>query len=167
MKFYIPEGENYREVQVEPTDDGFVVTLGGSQLQVQAIPMDEQRLAVMVNHHPRVVEVQQQGPQVVFRTDGNEYAVEVLTEQERLSREMFGDSGADQSASEIRAPMPGLVLNVLVAPGDAVSVGQPLLIMEAMKMENEIRSTVDGVIKQVVVQPQQPVEKDELLIVLE
>ncbi|MCK4806575.1 MAG: biotin/lipoyl-binding protein, partial [Candidatus Aegiribacteria sp.] len=47
------------------------------------------------------------------------------------------------------APLPGLILKVLVKEGDAVNAGQPLAIMEAMKMENEVKSPVDGVVKDV------------------
>ncbi|MCB0022198.1 MAG: acetyl-CoA carboxylase biotin carboxyl carrier protein subunit [Caldilinea sp.] len=65
------------------------------------------------------------------------------------------------------APIPGLVVKVLAAAGDAIEEGQPLVILEAMKMENEIRSMRPGVIKSVEVAPGQRVEQNAVLIVLE
>ena len=67
----------------------------------------------------------------------------------------------------VAAPIPGLVVKVLVAAGDAIEEGQPLVILEAMKMENEIRSMRPGVVKSVEVAPGQRVEQNAVLIVLE
>ena len=61
--------------------------------------------------------------------------------------------------------MPGVVKEVRVAPGDAVEPHQPLLVLEAMKMENEIRSDRHGVVREVLVRPGQAVEKGARLVV--
>jgi pyruvate carboxylase subunit B len=62
--------------------------------------------------------------------------------------------------------MPGLVVRVLVAPGEAVSAGQGLVVMEAMKMENELRATTAGVVTGVVVTPGTAVDKGAVLVTL-
>ena len=67
----------------------------------------------------------------------------------------------------IRSPMPGNILKVLVQAGSAVSKGQPLMILEAMKMENEIIAPRDGVVKSVSVQAGATVDTDALLCVLQ
>lgn len=67
----------------------------------------------------------------------------------------------------ITAPIPGLVVKVLINVGDAVEEGQPLVILEAMKMENEIRSMRSGVVKSIVATPGQRVEQNAILVVLE
>ncbi|MDA0732607.1 MAG: biotin/lipoyl-binding protein [Bacteroidetes bacterium] len=72
-----------------------------------------------------------------------------------------GDSGAD---SQLCAPMPGKVLSVLVEAGQDVKVGDSLLILEAMKMENVIKSAVDGTIEDVNAKAGLAVEKGELLV---
>ena len=64
------------------------------------------------------------------------------------------------------APMPGLLVRVNVQPGDEVQVGQPLVVMEAMKMENELRSTASGIVGSVRVQPGVAVEKGAVLVEL-
>ncbi len=68
------------------------------------------------------------------------------------------------SLKEIKAPMPGLILDLKVAPGDQVQKGDVLLILEAMKMENSIKSPGDGVVKEVKVSLKQSVEKNQVLI---
>ena len=67
----------------------------------------------------------------------------------------------------ITAPIPGLVVKVLVAEGDAIEENQPLVLLEAMKMENELRSMRGGIVKSVVVAPGQRVEQNAVLLVLE
>ncbi len=69
-----------------------------------------------------------------------------------------------RKAKHVAAAMPGRVLRVLVAPGDAVAQGQPLVVLEAMKMENEVKSPQDGVVSAVAVQAGQPVNAGDVLI---
>ncbi len=70
------------------------------------------------------------------------------------------------SQSEIRSEMPGRILKVLVKAGDQIQAGQPLAIMEAMKMENEVRAIAPAIIKAVHIQPGQSCESGSLLIEL-
>ena len=71
-----------------------------------------------------------------------------------------------RGATTVRSPMPGRVVKVLVAAGDAVQAGQPLLVLEAMKMENEVRAAVSGSVAAVHVAPGTPVEHNALLVTL-
>ncbi len=68
---------------------------------------------------------------------------------------------------EIRALMPGRITSILVKEGDSVEAGSPLLILEAMKMQNEIVSPISGRVKKIQVQEGVAVKKDAILIVLE
>jgi biotin carboxyl carrier protein len=68
------------------------------------------------------------------------------------------------ASAEIRSPMPGKVVKLLVSVGDAVTAGQGLVLFEAMKMQNELRSPQDGVVADVDVQPGQAVEARERLL---
>ncbi len=67
---------------------------------------------------------------------------------------------------EVKSPMPGKVVKLLVSPGEFVSAGQPVLLFEAMKMQNELRSPEDGVIAEVAVEAGQAIEARERLYVL-
>ena len=73
----------------------------------------------------------------------------------------------NEKVDSVLAPMPGLVLKLMVAAGDAVEEGQPLLILEAMKMENVIKSPTSGVIKSIDVSVGAAVEKKKVLLVFE
>ncbi|MFZ1768524.1 MAG: acetyl-CoA carboxylase biotin carboxyl carrier protein subunit, partial [Caldilinea sp.] len=67
----------------------------------------------------------------------------------------------------VKAPIPGLVTRIHVEPGQLVELGQPLLVLEAMKMENEIRSPLAGAVRQLVVKPGQTVTLSELMLEIE
>jgi pyruvate carboxylase subunit B len=94
---------------------------------------------------------------------------EVQVEDERTRRLNAGRKLPAMPAGElaVTAPIPGLVVKVLVNAGDAIQEGQALVILEAMKMENEIRALRSGVIKKVEVAAGQRVEQNGILLVLE
>jgi biotin carboxyl carrier protein len=71
---------------------------------------------------------------------------------------------SQQNINILKAPMPGLILKLMVKVGDQIKKGDALIILEAMKMENILSSPVDGVIKEIKVKPQQTVEKNNVLI---
>ena len=96
--------------------------------------------------------------------DGRRLEVTVEDAQ-RLMLERFGMAdGASAAQREVRAPMPGLVLAVHVAPGEHVEAGARLAVLEAMKMENELRAAHAGTIAKVHVASGQAVTKGALLI---
>lgn len=80
----------------------------------------------------------------------------VQDRNERVARPRSGDG-------RIKAPIPGLITRILVEPGVSVRAGQPLLVLEAMKMENEIRAPFDGVISSIQATPGETVVRNQLL----
>lgn len=85
-----------------------------------------------------------------------------------LKRKKFLESQAGSSSSvTIDAPMPGKIVELLVEEGADVKAGEPILILEAMKMQNEISSHVDGVIRKIAIRQNDSVMKDDLLIEIE
>ncbi|MBF8193637.1 ATP-grasp domain-containing protein [Nonomuraea sp. K274] len=88
-----------------------------------------------------------------------------------FTRHLIGDPGDRPGAAAagdgvVRSPMPGTVLVVKAQPGDRVSEGQPLVIVEAMKMEHTVTAPHDGVVSELAVQPGQPVDMDAVLAVV-
>lgn len=81
-----------------------------------------------------------------------------------LLEKMGMASSGSGKLKEIKAPMPGLILDLKVKPGDQVKKGDVILILEAMKMENIIKSTGDGMVREVKVSLKQSVEKNQILI---
>ncbi len=88
------------------------------------------------------------------------HSVEIQDRNIRVTRPRSGDG-------RVKAPIPGIITRVLVDSGAAVTAGQPLLILEAMKMENEIRSPFDGVVRTVSVAGGQTVARNQMLIEVE
>jgi biotin carboxyl carrier protein len=84
------------------------------------------------------------------------HTVEVHDSNQRLARPRSGDG-------RVKAPIPGLITRVLVEPGTAVTSGQTLVMLEAMKMENEIRAPFDGVVTAVPIAPGQTVIRNQVL----
>lgn len=96
--------------------------------------------------------------------DGYRFEVEALDERMRTIRDLTNASAASGGPRPLVAPMPGLIVRVNVAVGDAVEAGQGLVVMEAMKMENELRSTAAGVVRSVLATPGTAVEKGAVLV---
>lgn len=100
----------------------------------------------------------------IVKVNGTVYTLTIKDELDELLKQLGMDNLLSSKIKLIKAPMPGLVLNVLVASGDEVKKGDNLLVLEAMKMENMIKSPIDGIIKKVEIKQGDKVEKNTLLI---
>jgi biotin carboxyl carrier protein len=100
----------------------------------------------------------------VVRINGVRRAARVMDERTKLLEKMGMSVQAGAGTGDVKAPMPGKVLKVLVKPGDAVEEGQSLLVLEAMKMENVIKAVLSGEVSNVPISEGQAVEKGALLI---
>lgn len=94
------------------------------------------------------------------------YECTVQDKWDELLQQMGMDKGSSQKGGDIKAPMPGLVVNVLVQPGQQISKGDALLVLEAMKMENILKSPGDGEVKKVLVSKGEKVEKNQVMVSL-
>ena len=88
------------------------------------------------------------------------HAIDVQDANQRVARPRSGDG-------RVKAPIPGLVTRVLVEPGATVAADQPLLILEAMKMENEVRAPFGGMVSAIAAAPGQTVVRGQLLAEIE
>lgn len=102
----------------------------------------------------------------LVQCDGVMWVVELEDERDRLLARFGGGSGASTGGGVLTAPMPGLVLRILVDVGQTVVKGQGLIVLEAMKMENEIRAPADGVVTEVRAAVGTPVERGAPLVYL-
>jgi biotin carboxyl carrier protein len=99
------------------------------------------------------------------RLGGAAYELSVLDEVRARTRRPERAAAAGGAAA-LRAPMPGLIVEIKAAVGDRLAAGQPLVVMEAMKMQNELASPGEGVVEQLHVSPGQTVESGQILITL-
>lgn len=104
---------------------------------------------------------------VEFSIDGSWYKADVKDEQQLLLDKLGFKSASVASEGKLNSPMPGKILDIMVAEGDDVTKGQPVAILEAMKMENELKSPVDGTVVKIVAEVGQSVEKKTPILEIE
>jgi biotin carboxyl carrier protein len=104
--------------------------------------------------------------QVSLRVNGRPQLVTISDGFDQLVKKMGLSANVAHRVGAVKAPMPGLVLNILVEAGQPVQQGDPLLILEAMKMENVIKSPGEGVVSRIVAEKGKPVDKGQVLIEL-
>ncbi|RRO13550.1 biotin/lipoyl-containing protein [Flavobacteriaceae bacterium 14752] len=102
-----------------------------------------------------------------IKINSNLYEVKISNTLDLLIKELGLSLGKAQLENEIKAPMPGVILEINVEEGQSVKAGESLLVLEAMKMENTITASNDATIKRISVTKGQTVAKNELLIELE
>jgi biotin carboxyl carrier protein len=102
-----------------------------------------------------------------IKINDNIYPISLENELDMLLEKMGMSTHTNDKMDNVKAPMPGLVLNVFVQVGQEVQKGDNLLVLEAMKMENIIKATGTGKVKSIVVTQKQAVEKNQLLIEME
>ncbi|GLB50078.1 biotin/lipoyl-containing protein [Neptunitalea lumnitzerae] len=101
------------------------------------------------------------------KVNNTTYEVAISDDLDKLISEMGFSIGGAKHVNDIKAPMPGLILDINIKEGQEVKEDDPLLVLEAMKMENVISSPRDGVIKSIVISQGQAVDKNALLIEFE
>lgn len=111
-----------------------------------------------------VVRANREEKTFVIKVNGNKYTLEVKDKFDELLQSMGMDNLASAKVNELKAPMPGLVLDILTPAGTEVKKGDPVIILEAMKMENMLKSPADGVVKKIHVEKRQAVEKNQVLV---
>ena len=114
-----------------------------------------------------VVEADYEAKTFTIRVNGNDYTVQLKDRYDLLLDRLGMSDIAANKVDEIKAPMPGLVLDVGVNEGDEIAKDQQVLVLEAMKMENVLKAPGDGVIKAVNVNKGDTVEKNQVLVTLE
>lgn len=152
----------------------FEIDLDGGTLKVnqQELNIDSRRLSERHAHiiyqngsyNLELVEENKSEKIALVKVNGREYRIAMEDRYDQLLKQLGMDNLKANVVSELKAPMPGLVLNVMVKEGQEVQKGDSLIVLEAMKMENVIKSPTGGLIKQVLVQRGDKVEKNELLI---
>lgn len=151
FKIYIPKESN-------PVIDG-------NELNIDFVEQEDLHYSFDWNgkrYHCELVSRDQNKPVVKVNGVEYKYSIESLFSFVRRGMINTGDDKAD--ANNITAPMPGKIVDIFLNEGDLVNEGEPILTLEAMKMQNEINAHCNGVIQKIRVQAGQSVMKDELLV---
>jgi acetyl/propionyl-CoA carboxylase alpha subunit len=141
------------------TGKSYRATLGEDTVDVEVVRADAEhgRLDLLIDGEPVTAYVSSDGAKRWVTVNGQTL---VLTKLAAGARK----SSSHDHASELAAPMPGVVRSVNVSEGESVSKGQTLLVLEAMKMEIRIQAKNDGVVKKLLVRQGQTVEREQALI---
>jgi len=144
--------------------DNKTISVNGKEHHIDFAKVQAGVFSLLLDNQSYQLEIQKNNNGYVVRIAGIEYVVELEDEKAQLLKKLIQLPTIVDGHIEVKAPMPGLVVKVEVAPGDEIKVGSGLVILEAMKMENEIRSTVKGKVISVLVKEGEAVEKNAILI---
>lgn len=157
---------NARKVILEKTGENFVVD--GKTTNTEIIKVDNNQFKVFKDNRVYSVELlEKNGNEASLVINGKIVSTAIISEMEQLLKKLGMGSAASTTVKELKAPMPGTILSLSQSSGSSVVKGDPILILEAMKMENVIKSPGDGVIKTVHVSKGDNVEKNQKLISFE
>lgn len=147
-------------------DDDGTVSLAGEKITVEVTRICPNGVSIFFRGKSYFVMVTKNDFKYDVIINGNFISVNTEDSTKQLASKVLGGKGRIASDTEVRSPMPGMVVRCEVQEGTRVNPGDGLLILEAMKMENEIRANTGGVIKRMVVKERQVVEKGELLLTI-
>jgi len=143
------------------------LTLNGDAFLADTIKLDANNYHILheqKSYNVEVVTIDTTEKTATIKVNGNVYQLKAKDQFDALLEQLGMANLNNNKISDIKAPMPGLVLKVLVAEGDEVKKGDNLFVLEAMKMENIIKAPADAIIKTIKIQPTDKVEKGQLLI---
>lgn len=167
MRYDVEVNGRRRQVNVHRADGRFIVHVDERAWTVDVSRVNDQMLSLIFADGG-------ESHEVTFAADPGTGTTTVSTSGVPMSvvlngrrRGASGDTAAAKSGPQrLLAPMPGKVVKVLVKPGDLVTARQPLVVIEAMKMENELRSSRDGRVAEIAVRDGQSVDAGTLLAVI-
>ena len=161
MKSLWRDGERVREVELSPLGPGrWRVRVDEAEFELAAEPMGDGKLRLVSDGRTTVAEVTPAGSRRFVRLG----TLDFILEREASGRRRSAGGGA---GGGLEAPMPGVITKVMVVVGDEVSKGQPLVALEAMKMEHQVRAPRAGRVKSVSASPGTMVQAGAVLVELE
>lgn len=156
---------NGKTLEVNSSDGQ--LTINGEPFQWDLSKISEGNFHILYqnkSYRAEVVKADYAAKTFQLKINNKLHTVEVKDKFDLLLEKMGMANGASAKVNNIKAPMPGLVIDMKVKAGDSVKAGDPLLILEAMKMENILKAPADAVVKNVKVKKADSVEKGQVLI---
>ncbi len=160
MKLVLKDGIDIREIDFDRTDESLKMKFDGEESEFQIEPLNNGRFLLKLADQGLKGYAVRVKNQIFVRALGRHWVFEDVTEQ----AEQGDISGSGIKIDNVISPMPGTVIKVMVKEGEIVKTGQPLAIVEAMKMENQVVAPMDAVVKEVLVEAGQQVGAGEVLI---
>jgi len=155
------------EKSFEISVKGEQASLNGKPVNLDLIDLGNNRYHLLLNHKSynlEVVKNDRKTKKIFIKVNNRDVEVIVKTPMDELLTKMGLNNHQNSVAKDVGAPMPGLILDVVVKEGDEVKKGDKLIVLEAMKMENIIKSPGDGKIKSITIAIGDSVDSGEKLI---
>jgi biotin carboxyl carrier protein len=166
LRYFVTLKGNEHVVELTERSDGWDVLFDGRKVDADLVRLGGESLhSLLLDGHSREMVLEPEGESTFVSLDGERIEVRV---QDEVSRALAAFGRARPTgAAEVTAPMPGIVVDVRVAPGDEVVAGMAVVVVEAMKMQNELVAETDGVVEAVLVRAGQTVDGGTVLVRLE
>jgi len=151
------------QIDYEKNDSEYTFNINGEKLTIPIYIVNDNCFSVKINGKSKSLYAAEDENHLFISFDGDSLTFDKVKEEEK---DFSGASGSEDK-DEIRPPMPGSIVKVLVEEGQQVAEGDGVIIVEAMKMESTLYSAIDGVITSVNVKEGQQVDSDDVLVIVE
>ncbi len=156
---------NDKNFEIVPTEDGLLIN--GKPFQWDVAEITNGYFHILYqnkSYRAEIVSTDAATKTSVIKINGHSYTVALKDKFDLLLEKMGMNTAAGSKINSIKAPMPGLIIDLKIKTGDTVKAGDQLVILEAMKMENIIKSPGEGTVKNVKVKKGDSVEKGQVLV---
>ncbi len=149
------------------TETTFEGSIAGKIISGDFIKINQNQYHVLLNgksYNIDLIKLNAEEKTLVLKINSVKHTISIKDKYDELLHNLGLDNLSAKKVNDVKAPMPGMVLNIIVKEGDVVKKGDALLVLEAMKMENILKSPSDGIIKKIAAIKGTAVEKNQLLI---
>ena len=157
--------QNTYDVNVEAN----AISLNNEKKDISFAALSDNKYHVLMNnksYNVEIISINTESKTASLKGNNRVYECEIKDQFDDLLKSLGLDNLNTKKLNDIKAPMPGLVLKVLVEEGQEFKKGDNLLVLEAMKMENILKAPADGKVKSIKIKPGDKVEKNEILLLL-
>jgi acetyl/propionyl-CoA carboxylase alpha subunit len=171
QSFTVTTGDQKHKIEAEnfqlDKPGAYSGTINGESFSCDVISTGGNRLHVLrdnKSYEVEILDVNHEEKTMIVKVNGNKYPLHIADKYDELLHSLGMDKAMVAKVNELKAPMPGLVLDIIVSEGQAVKKGEAIVVLEAMKMENILKAPVDVTIKKISVKKGTAVEKGQVLI---
>lgn len=151
-------------VEIEKNNNDYILAIDNEKKNVSITRFSDNCLLINYNNQTKKYYFSKSGKFIYVNAEGLSSKIEIVDEEEESQFAFDKNSG---NKDIIKAPMPGSIVKVLVESGKQVTEGEPLIIVEAMKMETTLYSSIDGKVTELNVQAGEQVDSDKILLIVE
>ena len=164
------KSDTYQVRTEKGTDKNNTLFLNNHLIEADIQKISDREFHVLrnnISYRVEILKADYEAKEFELRINGTTHSLKAKDRMDLLLESLGMENAASAKVSDLKAPMPGLVLDILIEEGANVEKGTPLMILEAMKMENVLKAAGEGIIKNISVEKGQNVEKGAVLIEFE